>query len=172
VERRPAYAPELNPVEGLWSSRKATELANLTGPTLGEVIAQAQRGIQRVRHTAAPGLFVPAAHRPVGVVTPRRQELQAGGRLAAYHGRVGPVVRRSGAMTRSLRRIDWAALGTNLGSAVLFTLLLLGPFLVGAHYRLWLLGLTIGVILGLYFYLRRERYREPGPDADETRFPP
>jgi hypothetical protein len=75
-------------------------------------------------------------------------------------------------MTRSLRRIDWAALGASLGSAVLFTLLLLGPFLVGVHYRLWLLGLTIGVILGLYFYLRRERYREPGPDADETRFPP
>jgi hypothetical protein len=22
------------------------------------------------------------------------------------------------------------------------------------------------------FYLRRERYSEPGPDADETRFPP
>jgi hypothetical protein len=36
------------------------------------------------------------------------------------------------AMTRSLRRIDWAALGANVGSAVLFTLLLLGPFLVGA----------------------------------------
>ena len=34
-------------------------------------------------------------------------------------------------MTRRLRRIDWAALGANLGSAVLFTLLLLGPFLVG-----------------------------------------
>jgi hypothetical protein len=28
-----------------------------------------------------------------------------------------------------------------------------------------------GIILGLYFYLRRERYSEPGPDADETRFP-
>ena len=75
-------------------------------------------------------------------------------------------------MTRSLRRIDWAALGANVGSAVLVSLLLLGPFLVGADYRLWLLGLAIGIILGLYFYLRRERYREPGPDADETRFPP
>jgi hypothetical protein len=66
-------------------------------------------------------------------------------------------------MTRSLRRIDWPALGANVGSAVLFTLLLLGPFLVGAHYRLWLLGLAIGIILGLYFYIRRERYSEPGP---------
>ena len=74
-------------------------------------------------------------------------------------------------MTRGLRRIDWAAIGAALGSAVLFTLLLLGPFLVGAPYGLWLLGLAVGLILGLYLYLRRERYSEPGPDADETRFP-
>jgi transposase len=33
VERLPAYAPELNPVEGLWSSLKAVELANLTSPS-------------------------------------------------------------------------------------------------------------------------------------------
>ena len=51
VERLPAYAPELNPVEGLWSSLKAVELANLTTPTLGEVIDQAHRGIDRVRPT-------------------------------------------------------------------------------------------------------------------------
>ena len=74
-------------------------------------------------------------------------------------------------MTRIFGRIDRVALGVNVGSAVLFTLLLMAPFLVGAHYRLWLLGLAIGIILGLYFYLRRERYSEPGPDADETRFP-
>jgi transposase len=51
VERLPAYAPELNPVEGLWSSLKAVELANLTSPTLAGVIAQAHRGIERVRRT-------------------------------------------------------------------------------------------------------------------------
>ena len=51
VERLPAYAPELNPVEGLWSSLKAVELANLTMPTLGEVIDQAHRGVDRVRRT-------------------------------------------------------------------------------------------------------------------------
>jgi transposase len=51
VERLPAYAPDLNPVEGLWSSLKAVELANLTTPTLGEVINQAHRGIERVRRT-------------------------------------------------------------------------------------------------------------------------
>jgi hypothetical protein len=80
--------------------------------------------------------------------------------------------RKERAMTRRLRRIDWAALGANVGSAVLFTLLLCSPFLWGAHYTHWLLGLAIGIILGLYFYVRRERYSEPGPDADETRFPP
>jgi hypothetical protein len=46
-----AYAPELNPVEGLWSSLKAVELANLATPTLGEVIDKAHRGIERVRRT-------------------------------------------------------------------------------------------------------------------------
>jgi DDE superfamily endonuclease len=53
VERLPAYAPELNPVEGLWSNLKGKggELANLTYPTLAGVIAQAHRGIQRVRQT-------------------------------------------------------------------------------------------------------------------------
>jgi DDE superfamily endonuclease len=51
VERLPAYAPNLNPVEELWASLKAVELGNLTGPTLAEVIAQAHRGIERVRRT-------------------------------------------------------------------------------------------------------------------------
>ena len=51
VERLPGYAPELNPVQGLWSSLKAVELANLTSPTLAEVIDQAHRGIDRVRRT-------------------------------------------------------------------------------------------------------------------------
>jgi DDE superfamily endonuclease len=51
VERLPGYAPELNPVEGLWSNLKAVELANLTGPTLAEVIDQAYQGVERVRRT-------------------------------------------------------------------------------------------------------------------------
>jgi len=51
VERLPAYAADLNPVEGLWSSLKAVELANLTSRSLAEVIAQAHRGIQRIRTT-------------------------------------------------------------------------------------------------------------------------
>ena len=51
VERLPAYAPQLNPVEGLWSSLKAVELANLAVPTLAEVIEQAHQGVERVRRT-------------------------------------------------------------------------------------------------------------------------
>ena len=51
VERLPANAPDLNPVEGLWSSLKAVELANLTTPALTEVIDQAHKGIERVRQT-------------------------------------------------------------------------------------------------------------------------
>jgi transposase len=51
VEPLPGYAPDLNPVEGLWSSLKGVELANLAADTLGEVIAAADRGIQRIRDT-------------------------------------------------------------------------------------------------------------------------
>jgi transposase len=51
VEPLPGYAPELNPVETLWSSLKGVELANLAGDTLAEVTAAAERGIQRIRST-------------------------------------------------------------------------------------------------------------------------
>jgi hypothetical protein len=74
-------------------------------------------------------------------------------------------------MTIGSRHVDWPALGAAMGPAVLFTLLLSGPFLWGASIRHWLLALVFGVALGLWFYVRRDRYSEPGPDADETRFP-
>jgi transposase len=51
VEPLPGYAPELNPVEGLWASLKGVELANLAGDTLQDVITAAERGIQRIRDT-------------------------------------------------------------------------------------------------------------------------
>lgn len=51
MEYLPAYAPNLNPVEGLWLNLKGVELANLAGERLDEVIAAAERGIQRIRHT-------------------------------------------------------------------------------------------------------------------------
>jgi hypothetical protein len=48
VERLPAYAPELNPVEYLWANLKGSELANFGGDTVAEVADHAQHGIQRV----------------------------------------------------------------------------------------------------------------------------
>jgi transposase len=49
VERLPAYAPDLNPVEALWSNLKGQELANLACDTLGEVVQATWQGIERVR---------------------------------------------------------------------------------------------------------------------------
>jgi transposase len=51
VEPLPGYAPDLNPVEALWSNLKGVELANLAGDTLAEVIAAAERGIQCIGAT-------------------------------------------------------------------------------------------------------------------------
>ena len=48
VERLPAYAPELNPVEYLWANLKGGELANCAGDTIAEVADHARHGIQRV----------------------------------------------------------------------------------------------------------------------------
>ncbi|WP_445521217.1 transposase, partial [Streptomyces sp. NEAU-174] len=48
LERLPAYAPELNPVELLWSAIKTRELANLTGDHLADVADATERGIHRV----------------------------------------------------------------------------------------------------------------------------
>ncbi len=49
VERLPAYAPELNPVEKLWANLKGRELANLCAETLDGPIKAAHRGVERVR---------------------------------------------------------------------------------------------------------------------------
>ena len=49
VERLPGYAPELNPVEGVWSNLKGQEFANYAADTLDDLTQQARRGITRVR---------------------------------------------------------------------------------------------------------------------------
>jgi transposase len=51
VERLPAYAPELNPVEQAWANLKGNELANVAAEGLNEVIAAAWHGIERIRAT-------------------------------------------------------------------------------------------------------------------------
>jgi transposase len=49
VEALPAYAPDLNPVEGLWGNLKGRELANFTTDTLDETINAVTGGITRIR---------------------------------------------------------------------------------------------------------------------------
>jgi transposase len=49
VEYLPAYAPDLNPVEGLWANLKGVELANRACFSLEELATAAEQGIGRVR---------------------------------------------------------------------------------------------------------------------------
>ncbi|WP_329584816.1 transposase [Streptomyces sp. NBC_01005] len=63
--RLPAYAPELNPVELLWSSLKKRELTNLAGDHLADVADATERGIHRINHIQQlPWSFLPRPHRP------------------------------------------------------------------------------------------------------------
>lgn len=48
LERLPAYAPELNPVELLWSSLKKRELANFASDHLADVADATEQGIHRI----------------------------------------------------------------------------------------------------------------------------
>ena len=43
VERLPGYAPELNPVEGVWSNLKGQEFANYAADTIDGLTQQARR---------------------------------------------------------------------------------------------------------------------------------
>ena len=74
-------------------------------------------------------------------------------------------------MSRGMRRIDWTALAASVGSSLLFSLLLSLPFLLGAGYRLWPAWPAVGVVAGVFLYVRRDRDSEPGPNADDVRFP-
>jgi len=56
VERLPAYAPELNPVEAMWANLSARELANLCPETLDELATHVQRGVRRIRRHNHLGL--------------------------------------------------------------------------------------------------------------------
>ena len=49
VERLPAYAPELNPVEGLWGWIKGGCLANVCAEDLGPLVRRVRNGTQRLR---------------------------------------------------------------------------------------------------------------------------
>lgn len=49
VHRLPPYAPELNPVEGLWGWTKGTLLANVCEESLDPVIDRVRRGTRALR---------------------------------------------------------------------------------------------------------------------------
>ena len=49
VEWLPGYAPELNPVEYLWSAAKAKDWANLYVDTIGDVEVNIRKGARRFR---------------------------------------------------------------------------------------------------------------------------
>ena len=48
VERLPAYAPDLNPVEQIWGNLKGGELANLCLDTIGEAEEIVDQGLCRI----------------------------------------------------------------------------------------------------------------------------
>lgn len=49
LERFPAYAPELNPDEGIWQYLKHVELRNLPSPTLWDLHAELRLAARRLR---------------------------------------------------------------------------------------------------------------------------
>ena len=65
LERLPAYAPELNPDEGVWHHLKGVELKNLTCQHLPQLHTELRKAKERLRHKqhviracfARPGLF-------------------------------------------------------------------------------------------------------------------
>lgn len=51
VERLPSYAPELNPVEYLWSTLKGKDVANLCSDTLDQIEDKLQEAAVRIKGT-------------------------------------------------------------------------------------------------------------------------
>ena len=56
VEYLPAYAPELNPVEALWSTLKGKDMANYPADTISELDSHLRRSVRRVRRRRDMGL--------------------------------------------------------------------------------------------------------------------
>jgi transposase len=50
LERLPAYAPDLNPDEGIWRYLKHVELRNLTSPNLAVLAHEVNKATERLRH--------------------------------------------------------------------------------------------------------------------------
>jgi len=50
LERLPAYAPELNPDEGIWNYLKRVELRNVSCPSIPHLRTELRRAKERLRH--------------------------------------------------------------------------------------------------------------------------
>lgn len=50
LERLPGYAPDLNPIEGIWQYLKYVEMKNLCCHTLDELRHELRKAISRLRH--------------------------------------------------------------------------------------------------------------------------
>jgi transposase len=69
VVELPGYAPDLNPVEPMWSALKGKDLANYAAADLADLWHAARRGLTRIRRNpallwsflAATGLAIPSA---------------------------------------------------------------------------------------------------------------
>jgi hypothetical protein len=53
VFRLPAYAPDLNPVEGLWSVLKRGALANLAAASFGHLVQVIRHGLKKIQYQPA-----------------------------------------------------------------------------------------------------------------------
>jgi transposase len=51
IEWLPGYAPDLNPIEGVWCNIKGRELANLCADQIHEATQAFRCGLRRVAHT-------------------------------------------------------------------------------------------------------------------------
>ena len=51
IEWLPAYAPDLNPTEGVWNNIKGRELANFCADQIQEANDAFRKGLRRVAHT-------------------------------------------------------------------------------------------------------------------------
>jgi transposase len=49
----PAYAPDLNPVEGMWSALKRGVLANLAVASFGHLVQVIRRGLKKIQYQPA-----------------------------------------------------------------------------------------------------------------------
>jgi transposase len=66
--RLPGYAPDLNPVEGMWSALKGKDLANHAATDMADLWHTARRGLRRIRRNpallwsflASAGLTIPS----------------------------------------------------------------------------------------------------------------